>query len=456
MKDQSVRQQKQLQKKQKELEKWKRQLAKKPYFGYSAMLIVMISLVHLLDEYASSSSGAIQSSIINDLFVNQMGMDYTAGLSLMSVVSLLTLLASLAATFYKTLADRYGRRIFFILSALGMGGGMLICACAENAFFYFLGRTVIGFFTATDFQVLYAMEVSPSDKRGTFFSVTKSIGTIGIVLIAVVRGMFMGADGSNWRFVYLIPAIAGIGLSIIALFACRETDVFMRRRIETLERELSGEATEKDQKDEKVGLLPAFRMIIHNKQLRMQMISMALFMCAMMPFTGFYESLMTMSGMSTEAVTTALFAYPISWAVLLFISGFISDKKGRKFTVILFGVLAMLCQAGYIIGAGAGMHPMLVGLLLGGAIGSYWTSNNSISLMSAEVAPTRLRASIASVFGMVSLIVSLFATALFAWLVTIVPLKSLCLVGGVAALGLSMLFLVCTTKETAGMALDAE
>lgn len=446
----------QRQKKQKELDKWKRQLAKKPYRGYSAMLIVMIALVHLLDEYASSASGAIQSSIINDLFVNQMGMDYTAGLSLMSIVSLLTLVASLAASFYKTLSDRYGRRIFFILSALGMGGGMLICACAENALFYFLGRTVIGFFTATDFQVLYAMEVSPDNKRGTFYSITKSIGTIGIVLIAVVRGMFIGVDGGNWRIVYMIPAVAGIGLAIIALFACRETDVFMRRRIETLEHELSGEATEKDQKDEKVGLLPAFRMIIHNKQLLMQLISMSLFMCAMMPFTGFYESLMTMSGMSTEAVTSALFAYPISWAVLLFISGFISDKKGRKFTVILFGVLAMICQAAYIVGAGSGMHPLLVGLLLGGAIGCYWTSNNSILLMSAEVAPTRLRASVNSVFGMVSLVASLGATALFAWLVTIVPLKSLCLVGGVATLGLSMLFLVCTTKETAGMALDAE
>ncbi len=77
----------QQQKKQKELDKWKRQLAKKPYPGYSVMLIIMISMVTLLDEYASNSSGAIQSSIINDLFVNQMGMDYTTGLSMMSLVS---------------------------------------------------------------------------------------------------------------------------------------------------------------------------------------------------------------------------------------------------------------------------------------------------------------------------------------------------------------------------------
>ncbi len=367
------------------------------------------------------------------------------------------MIVSLLATFYKTLADRFGRRPFFILSALGMGGGMMICTYAKDAYSYFAGLLVLAFFTATDFQVLYVMEVSPDNKRGTFFSVTKSIGTLGIALIAVVRGSFMGSDGGNWRMVYMVPAFVGIALAIIAFFSCRETDVFMKRRIKTLERELSGETENtKNNGEDKIGFIAAFRMIIHNKQLLMQLISMALFMCAMMPFTGFYESLMTMGGMTTDQVTSALFAYPISWAVLLFISGFISDKKGRKFTVILFGIIAMLSQAGYIIGAAHGMNPTMVGVLLGGAIGSYWTSNNSILMMSAEVAPTRLRASVSSVFGMVSLVASLCAVALFIWLVTIIPLQTLCLFGGVVTLGLSMLFLVCTTKETAGMALDAE
>ena len=138
-------------KKQKELAKWKRELTKKPYRGYGVMLIVMVALVHLLDEYASSSSGAIQSSVINELFVQNMNMDYTAGLSLFSLVSLLGLFAALAATVYKSMADRYGRRIFFVISAFGMGLGMLVCAMARGAVAYFLGRAIIGFFTATDF-----------------------------------------------------------------------------------------------------------------------------------------------------------------------------------------------------------------------------------------------------------------------------------------------------------------
>ena len=442
--------------KEAEIQKWKREQQKPEYKGYMAVLVVMVALVHLLDEYASSASGAIQSSIINDLFVNQMGVDYTTGLSMLSLVSLLTMAASLMASVFKAMSDKYGRKPFFVISALGMGLGMLICAVAPNAAMYFLGRTVVGFFTATDFQVLYIMEVSPDNKRGVFYSVTKAIGTVGIVMIAVMRGTFLSVDAANWRMIYLVPAIAGIGLAVIAFLASRESKVFMERRIETLEKEQNAADVKAASKKDKAGMVAGFKAIIRNKQLRNQTIATCLFMGAMMAFTGYYESIMTMGGMNTDMVTEALFYYPIAWAVLLFISGFISDRLGRKFAVILFGVIALACQIGFILGSGAGMHPVLVGLLLGGAIGSYWTSNNTIMMMTSEMAPTRLRASIASVNGVIILVATLAATMVYATLVAMVPLKNLCLWGAVITMGVAMLFLALSTKETAGMELDSE
>lgn len=441
---------------QDEIQKWRKELKKPDYSGYMAILVVMVSLVHLLDEYASSSSGAIQSSIINDLFVNQMGVSYTTGLSLMSFVSLLTLISSLFASVFKSLADKYGRKPLFVISAMGMGAGMLICAVAPNAPIYFLGRAVVGFFTATDFQVLYIMEVSPDNRRGVFYSVTKAVGTIGIVLIAVVRGAFLTTDPGAWRKIYLIPAIAGLVLSLIALFASRETKVFMKKRIETLEEKLAASDLEAASKKDKTGLGVGFKIIFRNRELRNQTIATCLFMCGMMAFTGYYESIMTMGGMSMDTVTRALFFYPIAWALLLFISGFISDKMGRKFTTILFGAAALICQAGFIFGAQHGMNPILAGLLLGGAIGCYWTSGNTISMMTNEMAPTRLRASIASVIGILILIATLVSTAVYATLVTVIPLNSLCLWGAVLTVGAGMAFLALTTKETAGMELDSE
>ncbi|MDO4285444.1 MAG: MFS transporter [Eubacteriales bacterium] len=448
----------QQERKRKEIAKWERQLATKPYHGYMAVLVVIVALIHLLDEYASSASGAIQSSIINDLFVGQMGVDYTTGLSMMSLITLITLFATIFSSVFKSLADRYGRKPFLVFSAFGMGFGMLLCAVAPNAPLYFAGRAVVGFFTATDFQVLYIMEVSPDDKRGIFYSVTKSIGTVGIVLIAVVRGAFLSVDAGNWRMIYMIPAVAGLVLGLITLLTSRETDVFMKRRIEMLRHELDASTDEqkKVEKEDKGGMMVALRTILRHSQLRNQLIAACLFMCAMMPFTGYYESIMTMGGMTTDSVTQALFFYPIAWAVLLFISGFVSDRMGRKVAVMIFGILAILCQIGFVLGASGGMPPVLVGLFLGGAIGCYWTSSNTISLMTNEIAPTHLRASISSVTAIVVLIVTLFATAFYAWLVTVISLQNLCLFGAIIALVLSMLFLAFSTKETAGIELDSQ
>ena len=129
---------------------------------------------------------------------------------------------------------------------------------------------------------------------------------------------------------------------------------------------------------------------------------------------------------------------------------------GRKFAVILFGIIALICQIGFIIGSGNGMNPVVVGLLLGGAIGSYWTSNNTITMMMSESAPTRLRASIVSVNAVIILVATFVSTAVYATLVTMIPLKSLCLWGAVITMGIGMVFLTFTTKETAGMELDSE
>ena len=76
--------------------------------------------------------------------------------------------------------------------------------------------------------------------------------------------------------------------------------------------------------------------------------------------------------------------------------------------------------------------------------------------MMSESAPTRLRASIVSVNAVIILVATFVSTAVYATLVTMIPLKSLCLWGAVITMGIGMVFLTFTTKETAGMELDSE
>lgn len=437
----------------KELDKRIRQKEKKPFSGYMVFLAAMVALVHLLDEYASSVSGAIQSSVVNELFVEKMGISYAQGLSMLSIVSLLALLGSILASFFKALSDKYGRKPFLFISSLGMALGMLLCAVSETSLMYFIGRAVMGFFTATDFQVLYITEVAPDSKRSTFYSATKAIGTFGIILIAVARSFYTADGNVQWRLVYLIPAILGVVLAAVILFCSRETDVFLEHRIEKLQNEING-IEEEQPKKEKGSFGMAFKLVFKDRQLRMMTVSTLLFMASMMAFTGYYESVMTLGGMDADQVTNALFVYPIAWALLLFISGFVSDRFGRKTSVIVFGIIAVICQIGFVSSAGSGVAPIIVGLLLGGAIGGYWTCNNSVGMMASEIAPTELRASVSSVMGILALISTLISTAVYAIIVAKVSLNSLCIFGSLITMTVAIVFTVLSTTETAGRKLD--
>jgi len=102
-------------------------------------------------------------------------------------------------------------------------------------------------------------------------------------------------------------------------------------------------------------------------------------------------------------VTQALFLFPLSSAALQLVQGFMADKWGRKLTVSIMSVCSVAAFALFFFGARLGWSPWLVGLLCGGAIGSYWAAGDiSGSVMCAESTPTNLRSSVLTVRMMAS------------------------------------------------------
>ena len=91
---------------------------------------------------------------------------------------------------------------------------------------------------------------------------------------------------------------------------------------------------------------------------------------AVMAYFGYYESIMTTSGMSTAQVTQALLVYPITAALFSLPAGYIADKFGRKPAAILFAVLAFVGLIAFILSAGAQVNPYIVGLIYGIELGA--------------------------------------------------------------------------------------
>ena len=73
-------------------------------------------------------------------------------------------------------------------------------------------------------QAVYIYESTPAKHRAKIYSIIKGMATLGMFLIPFLRNLFITeTDQSGWRFVYIIPGIIGLAVSIAALFLVRES-----------------------------------------------------------------------------------------------------------------------------------------------------------------------------------------------------------------------------------------
>ena len=108
------------------------------------------------------------------------------------------------------------RKKFLIINTFGMSFAMFVVFLSGNLVMYFIGACMIQFFIPHDMHVVYIMESSPAKNRARIYSVIKFFANMSVMLVPVLRRLLM-ADSSQWRNVYLVPAIVGIITSLIAL-----------------------------------------------------------------------------------------------------------------------------------------------------------------------------------------------------------------------------------------------
>ena len=452
-------------KEKKELEKWEKVKKRKPFKNYFLILLIVITVTYVVDELTSNINGTIKTDVIR-FFYNIIGADvnsdeFNAASGNFFVLSLLLYSGVLLAPFYKSLADRFGRRIFLAINTLGMALGMFICMIAPNLVIYLLGSMIMIFVTPNDFHVMYIMEVSPAKHRNKIASITKSLGLLSVSLLGVLRLIFVpdGAGAEAWRYVYLVPVILTVIVGALSFFLVQETPVFVNKRIEYLkqtdeERKQKDEEIKKDASKAQGGVKNAIKYIFQNKQLKWIFIAGLLYALGS-GATNYYESVFQIMG-SQEAIGVAIVCFPIANAILTSVTGFISDKVGRKKAILFLGIAACVTLVTYVSGAWLNLGGVVVGILYGIFIGCLYSASDILYLvMPAESTPTNLRA---SVVGTMSLM--LFVGTAASWGVIIV-FQMLVKDWGLASLAtipflaLAIVITMIKTKETNGIDLDS-
>lgn len=442
------------QKEQKEITKTKKTISKVLMPGYMAYMLTILCMVYIVDEIASNIYNSLQSDMVTQFYVNGKGMEFNTGLAAYSAMTAPLYVIMIITPFYKSLADRFGRKLFLAINTFGMGLGMLICMLAPNPIVYLIGVGVINFLMNNDMQVLYIMESVPEKHRAKFTSITKAVALLGVMAIPMLRNLFMADGGSAWQKVFMIPAIAGMVMGIVSLLAMPETPTYLKRRIAHLEK--SEDISDNSSEQSQGGVKDAIKFIFKHKQMR------AIALCAFVFVastggTNYYESIMKTGGMSTNEITTAMFFIPLINAAMTALSGFITDLIGRKRSVMVHTGIALIGLVCFVCSSNFGISPVLVGISYGFFIGGLWSAADILFiLLPGESTPTNLRVSVVGTMGIMSGVGNVLSVAIMTvGMLFIESIGMLYLGVAIPFLLLAMVILVSKVNETKGVDLTA-
>ena len=450
---------------QSKVAKLKKQQSRSSGGKYFFVLLMLIAIVNILDEVTSNLTVTVQSSFITEFFVNNpfMGKFYTYedGLALHSGIGVFTYVLGVFTPFYKALADKWGRKPLFAISTVGMALGLLIIHLSSSYIMFLVGFAVISFFMGHDIQIIYILEEAPDKHRAKIYSLLKSFGILGVILIPTLRDALMGDDATKWRDIFLVPAVIGFAATLLVILFAKDTKVFINERIEYLSRSYEDRQKEKELKKQlkqaqrnQAGVFNGVKYIFANKDTKMLIISHIIFDSAMPAIALYFESSMHRAGMSTSSITKALFMVPVIYASITFLSGFIADKAGRKATVTLFSTTCVIGYILFVAGILCGWNPYLIGSFAGLYQGSYWIGRDYMNVMMTEKVPTDIRASVVGAEGLLVIIGLVVGYGLIILGMTLMPIWWACLAISIPAVSIAAIMFTLKVKETKGVSLD--
>ncbi len=437
--------------------------------NYFIILIVVLTIVYIVDELASNVRGTVSSFTICDLFHTTFGSpEYDKASGTLDLVTMAGYLIYLISPFYKSLADKYGRRLFLIINTLGMGVGMLVSIISHNIPLYILGTVIMTFFTPNDVQVIYLMECAPKQHRAKLCSITKGIALISVSLLGFLVKMFVDRDNpGTWRYVYAIPIILAFSIGILAIFLVRETPVFTKQRLEYLragEEERKAKAAAKkaaEEKEQSVSVMGAFKYIFTTRQTR-YIAFVAILMAISTGYTGKFQNMIEV-GVTKGAITESgseiiLMFYPLINGIFTLFGGFLTDALGRKKSALILGLWAALGLGVFAWGCSAELDPYITGFAYGFSIAGLWSISDMIYfVITSESTPTEIRASVVGsmqLLGMFGTGLNMAYNAVVTMIAGSMNLPFVLTVSYLPLMAISLIIMMWKVKETKDVDLD--
>ena len=285
-------------------------------------------------------------------------------------------------------ADRYGRRQSMMISVLMMCFGSLMIALlptyaqigAWAPFLLLVARLFQGLSVGGEYgtAATYMSEVSQSGKRG-FFSSFQYVTLIGgqlvaLLVLGILQRMLTGDELKAWG--WRIPFAVGAVVALVSLY---------------LRQSLVETTTEAERKSKGAG---SMRNLLNHKQAFITVLGFtaggSLIFYA---FTTYMQKYLVNSiGMSKVTASGVMTVALLVYAALQPVFGMLSDRIGRRNSMLWFGALATICTAPIFFALRGVTSPVLACLLIIGALAIVSLYTSISGLIKAEMFPMEVRA----------------------------------------------------------------
>ncbi|MCY7782051.1 MULTISPECIES: MFS transporter [unclassified Bacillus (in: firmicutes)] len=309
---------------------------------------LFLALALTMGVFAAGSEELVISPLLPDL-----AKAFNSDVSVLALsISIYGVMIFIGAPLLVPLGDKYSRELSLLAGILIFIIGTVICALAQNIFFFFLGRALSGLAAGAFVPTAYAVvgDRVPYTYRGKVMGLIVSSWSLALIF-GVPLGSFIGGV-LHWRWTFWIFALMGVLVVLLILLE-------MRRHAE---HNNSG----KEEKEETAG---TFRDALKVPRVP---VYITITFCNMIGFYGMYSFLGSyLQDIFTGGNTAAglfIMIYGIGFSMSV-ITGKVADRIGKmRSLLIALGVISVLLAC--LAYAPASMILLIVSLFIWGLMQS--------------------------------------------------------------------------------------
>ena len=211
-------------------------------------------------------------------------------------------------------------------------------------------------------------------------------------------------------------------------------------------------------KASKSGVFSAIRYLFNNnKDLMWTTISVIVFAIGMMGIAMNINVIMA-TGMNEQEITNAQSVYAFGYAIIVIIFGLVGDNLGRKTTVLLTGIMSIVCFLLFVVGVREHWNSWFIGVLYSGFLGGYWTAQDYMVFMASEKVPTKIRGSVLGGLNLLQYIgisVGMIMLTIAQVFISDDMIGIACAISAIPGMIVAMYLIMKKTKETKGTDFEA-